>query len=208
MHKSALILFFLFGNFALFGQKKYICEYSDTTTTILPDSIFAEMLTSARPDIEIPPAVMQQFLLQMKQKPVFMAQQRIVNAGIDKTVISIDRSSRSGNLTMETFDSILYKGDEIFRDSSSATGFTLFPIATQRKEFLSTGNTVLILNYKCNEYVSNDSTCRIWITTQLPDYLNPGIRKGNIKGAVLGFELKGNATITKCILKRFGRDYK
>jgi len=61
------------------------------------------------------------------------------------------------------------------------------------------------MNYKCQEYISTDSTCRIWVTTELPDYLNPGIRKGNIKGAVLGFELKENVSITKSFLTRFGR---
>jgi len=205
MYKYVLIPLLLLASLTTLAQKKYVCEFSDTTRTVLPDSIFAQMLTSARPDIEIPPEVMQQFLSQIKERPMFMTQRRLVKAAIDRTIITIERSSRSGNLTMETFDSILYKDDEIFPDSLSATGFTLFPIASQRKEFLSTGNTVLILNYKCNEYVSNDSTCRIWITTELPDYLNPGIRKGNVKGAVLGFELKGNATITNCILIRFGR---
>ena len=205
MYKCISILLLLFGSFTLKAQKKYICEYADTTTTILPDSIWAEMLASSRPDIEIPTEVLQQFISQMKEKPIFMAQRRIVNAGFDKTVISIDRSSRNGKLTTETFDSLFYKDDEIFMDSSSASGFSSSPINIPRKEFLATGSIRIILNYKCNEYVSTDSTCRIWVSTELPDYLNPGIRKGTIKGAVLGFELKSNATFTKCILIRFGR---
>ena len=196
---------FLLPGLTNLAQKKYVCEFSDTTRTILPDSIFAQLLTSSRSDIEIPPEVMQQFLSQMKEKPLFMAQQRIVNAGIDKTIIIIDRSSRGGNFISETFDSVLYKNDELFPDSTSASGFSVLPISIPRKDFLSTVNTKVIMNYKCQEYISTDSTCRIWITTELPDYLNPGIRKGNIKGAVLGFELKENVSITKSFLTRFGR---
>jgi len=196
---------FLLPGLTNLAQKKYVCEFSDTTRTILPDSIFAQLLTSSRSDIEIPPEVMQQFLSQMKEKPLFMAQQRIVNAGIDKTIIIIDRSSRGGNFISETFDSVLYKNDELFPDSTSASGFSVLPISIPRKDFLSTVNTKIIMNYKCQEYISTDSTCRIWVTTELPDYLNPGIRKGNIKGAVLGFELKENVSITKSFLTRFGR---
>ena len=193
------------GSHTLSAQKKYICEYSDTATTIIPDSIFAQMLSSSRPDIEIPPEVMQQFLSQMKLKPLFASQQRIVKAANDKTIISIERSTRSGNLTMETFDSALYKNDELFLDSASSSGFASHPIDLPRKDFFSTGNSREILNYKCDEYLSTDSTCMIWVTKELPDYLNPGIRKGNVKGAVLGFELKANVSFTKCILTRFGR---
>jgi len=205
MYKYIFTLLLLFGNFALSAQKKYICEYSDTSTTILPDSILVEMLTSSRPDIEIPPEVMQQFLSQMKAKAIFAAQQRIVEAANDKTIISIERSTRSGNLTMETFDSALYKNDELFLDSASSSGFASHPVNIPRKDFFSTGNTREILNYKCDEYLSTDSTCRIWVTEELPDYLNPGIRKGKVKGAVLGFELKANVYFTKCIVTRFGR---
>jgi hypothetical protein len=205
MYRNILTGILLIINLTVFSQKKYVCEYSDTTTTILPDSIFAQMLTSSRPDIEIPPEVMQQYLSQVKEKPVSMIQKRIVKAEIEKTIISIERKSRSGNLSMETFDSVLYKNDELFPDSATASGFSVVPITTSRKDFLSTGNTKVIMNYKCKEYISRDSTCRIWVTTELPDYLNPGIRKGNIKGAVLGFELKANVIITRSFLTRFGR---
>jgi len=205
MGKYVMMSLFLLAGLTNLAQKKYVCEFSDTTRTILPDSIFAQLLTSSRSDIEIPPEVMQQFLSQMKEKPLFMAQQRIVNAGIDKTIIIIDRSSRGGNFISETFDSVLYKNDELFPDSTSASGFSVLPISIPRKDFLSTVNTKVIMNYKCQEYISTDSTCRIWVTTELPDYLNPGIRKGNIKGAVLGFELKENVSITKSFLTRFGR---
>jgi hypothetical protein len=205
MYRYILLGILFLGNLTAFTQKKYLCEFSDTVITNFPDSVFAQMLTSSRPDIEIPPEVMQQYLSQVKEKPVSMIQKRIVKAEIEKTIISIERKSRSGNLSMETFDSVLYKNDELFPDSATASGFSVVPITTSRKDFLSTENTKVIMNYKCKEYISRDSTCRIWVTTELPDYLNPGIRKGNIKGAVLGFELKANVIITRSFLTRFGR---
>ncbi len=205
MYKTILSGLLVIINLTVYSQKKYVCEFSDTLITIFPDSIFAQMLTSARPDIEIPPEVMQQYLSQVKEKPVSMIQKRIVKAQIGKTIISIERNSRSGNLTIETFDSLLYKNDELFPDSATASGFSVLPISTTRRIFLSTENSKVILNYKCKEYISTDSTCRIWVTTELPDYLNPGIRKGKLKGAVLGFELKANVMITRCFLSKFGR---
>jgi hypothetical protein len=84
MYRNIVTGILLIINLTVFSQKKYVCEYSDTTTTILPDSIFAQILTSSRPDIEILPEVMQQFLSQMKVKPIFASQQRIVKAANGK----------------------------------------------------------------------------------------------------------------------------
>jgi len=205
MYKCIFIWFFIIGSFTLSAQRQYVCEFTDTITAVIPDSVFADMLINTKPDIEIPPEVMKQFLSQVKQKPLSMIQTRMVRAEIDRTVISIDRSSKAGNLTMETFDSILYKNDEIFLDSASVSGFAKSPLNRPRKQFVATGKRVNILNYACDEYLSTDSTCYMWVTSELPDYVNPGIRKGNIQGAVLGFELKEPASTTKTILVRFGR---
>jgi hypothetical protein len=205
MRKLILALFFLGAANYSPAQKGLTCEFSDTLFAKLPDSVFASMLTNARPDIQIPADVMADFLSQTKLKLPNMTQKRIVRAEIDQTIISTDRSSRSGNLTMETFDSLLYRGDELFRDSASANGFTNSPTDRPRKQFLATGKKKIILTYSCDEYLSTDSTCYIWVTKELPDTINPGIRKGNIKGAVLGFELTDVAFITKSILIRFGR---
>ena len=204
MRELILVLFLLCGSILSNAQKKYLCEFSDTVTTTLPDSVFSQMLTSSRPDLEIPPHVMQQLLAQLKQKNMSMVQNRLVRAEVERTIITIDRSSRSGILTAESFDSLLYKDDEIFFDSASVTGFTRRYAQFPKKEFLATGRNVTIMDYQCTEYLSTDSTCFIWVSPELPDYINPGIRKSNIKGAVLGFELKGQPLTTKCVLTRLG----
>jgi hypothetical protein len=40
----------------------------------------------------------------------------------------------------------------------------------------------------------------IWVTEELPDYINPGVRTSNVKGAVLGFRLIRQETDTKSIM--------
>ena len=204
MCKVVLILFLLSTGFTGRAQKNYVCEFADTMIAILDDSVLLRMSQfSPQDDVEVTKEMRDQLFSEMRASFPTMYQLRIVNATKDQTVISMDRNSRSGSLTMETFDSILYKNDEIFLKSGK--GFSTNPLNSPKKEFISTGKKITILNYKCDEYLSTDSTCYIWVTTELPDYINPGIRKGNIKGAVLGFQLKANVTITKCILTRFGR---
>ena len=157
--------------------------------------------------IEVTPDMIEQIFTKLKkmQMSMSMHQLRTVIATKDRTIVKIDRSSRSGNTSYETFDSLLYKNDEIYIDSASVSGFANKPIQKAKKEFNLTGNSKMILNHNCSEYLSSDSTCYIWVAKDLPDYINPGIRKGSIKGAVLGFELKGEVYTTKCVLSGFGK---
>lgn len=155
--------------------------------------------------IELTSDIIEQIFTQLKSQALSMHQLRTVIATKDRTIVKVDRSSRAGNTIHETFDSLLYKADEIYMDSSSVSGFATQPIQLARKEFRATGNRKSIMKYNCSEYVSTDSTCYIWVTTDLPDSINPGIRKGAIKGAVLGFQLKTQFYITKCVLSGFGK---
>ena len=53
--------------------------------------------------------------------------------------------------------------------------------------------------------ISTDSTVYIWVSTELPEYINPGARTNNVKGAVLGFQLIQRGmitTITKAMLDK------
>jgi len=173
---------------------------SDTVINGLKNSI------NLSEDSAINEEIGRQMVMQLLKKPLFMIQLRSVRASNEVTVIIFDRYTKEGRLNMETFDSLLYKDDEIFPDSAS--GFNTIPIQLPRKKFISTGSFFTIMKYKCTEYLSTDSTARIWVTTELPGYINPGIRKGNIQGAVLGFELKSEVTITKSFLTRIEEDYK
>jgi len=175
---------------------------SDTVINGLKNSI------ALSEDSAINEEIGRQMVMQLLKKPLFMIQLRSVRASNELTVIIFDRYTKEGRLNMETFDSLLYKDDEIFPDSASASGFNTVPIQLPRKKFILTGNFFTVMKYKCAEYLSTDSTARIWVTTELPGYINPGIRKGNVQGAVLGFELKSEVPITRSFLTRIEEDHK
>lgn len=199
----------LVGTAAL-GQKRYKCEFVDTTSLSMSDTLIKSLKNSVdyNEDAVINEEIGRQMVMELLKNPLLMIQIRSVKAGNKSTIIRVDRNTREGQLSIETFDSLLYKNDEIFPDSASESGFAIIAIQLPRKIFKSTGNFYTILKYKCAEYRSTDSTARIWVTTELPGYINPGIRKGNIQGAVLGFELKSEVTITRCFLTRIEEDHK
>ena len=183
------------------SQKSYDCQFADTIAAVLNDSALRQLSQFSDPaDLELPQELREQLFSKMKESFLGMYQLRGVKASKDRTLISIDRNSKSGVLRMETFDSLLYINDDLF--VHMAAGFSQKPLSTPKKEFTGTGRQRVILKYKCDEYISTDSTCLIWITRELPDYINPGIRKGNIAGAVIGFQLTVGPTITKSILTR------
>ena len=65
-----------------------------------------------------------------------------------------------------------------------------------RCEFFDTTITVI------PESLFRDIASRnMWVTTELPAYVNPGIRTNNVKGAVLGFKyIEKTGTTTKSML--------
>jgi len=198
----------LLYNLAAICQKQYRCEYSDSVIINSSDSLAHAFKKSIDLDEAINEDVLQQMVLQLMKTPLWMHQKRIIRASPDGTIISIDRSSREGKLNMGTFDSCLYKDDDLYLESSNAKGFSDKPMSGKRKEFIATGKTKEILKYVCKEYVSSDSTTFIWVSDALPQFINPGIRTGNIKGAVLGFILKTELVTTKCMIAKIENVYK
>jgi hypothetical protein len=86
--------------------------------------------------------------------------------------------------------------DEIFNSALTLSGFSDKPNARPKRAYRGTGKKLFILNYQCDEFISTDSTVRIWVSTELPEYINPGARTNNVKGAVLGFQLIQRGIIT------------
>ena len=198
----------LFCSLAAVCQKQYRCEYSDTIIINTSDSLAHAFKKSIDLDETINEDVAQQLVSQLMKTPLWMNQKRIVRASLNGTNISIDRSSKEGKLNIETFDSCFYKDDELYLDSPTSKGFSDQPMTAKRKEFIATGKTKEILAYLCKEYVSTDSTAFIWVSDALPQYINPGIRTGKIKGAVLGFILKAEIVTTKCMIAKIEEVHK
>lgn len=193
-----LILFFLLLFFVIFSytQEKYRCTFRETTTSGMPDSLFRFL---AERGTNLSPRDIEKFLEQGVYTDSWVSL-KIVTAGKSQTIVTTIRYSVRGKDTIETRDSFLYKYDDIFYRAPSSTGFSAEPWDYPKKIFSATGKKNSIMNYQCDEYVSTDSTCTIWVSTELPEYINPGVRTNNVNGAVLGFRLKRSERDTKSIM--------
>lgn len=199
---------FLFISFILLiwgdclGQRQYRCIYIDTTTVTFPDSIL-KMIQKNLDNQELPPQVIDQLSSQIVTEKIFQIQEKEVLANKDSTIIRFLRETREGNLhEQSSLDSILFKNDEIYLESPGKSGFSSSPVVTAKKMFQPSGDTMNVMHYKCIGYISTDSLCSIWISHDLPSYLNPGIRTRGLKGAVLAYWLKSGKYFIKSKLKR------
>jgi hypothetical protein len=201
-----LILFFPFVLFTIYcnAQQKYRCAFRETTISVIPDSLFRFL---AAKGTDLSPSAVERFLGQYRIDPPSSSYNlKLVRAGQDQTIVGTWMYSKSERDTIETLDSFLYKKDEIFNSAPSPSGFSDKPWDRPKKVFKSTDKKISILDYQCDEYISTDSTCYIWISTELPEYINPGVRTNNVKGAVLGFRLIRQMTDMKSILVKLEKE--
>jgi len=212
MRKLILLLLILIFVVNANAQQKYRCEFFDTTITIIPESFVRDI--ASRNNLST--KQIKQFLEQQKARPAYRYQLRVVRAAEDQTIISLDKRSIKGNhiiqvgkftlqpvdsMLYKDFDSILYKNDEIFNEASTLSGFSDKPWDRRKREFRGTGKKLSILGYQCDEFINIDSTFYMWVTEELPAYVNPGIRTNNVKGSVLGFKyIDKKGTTTKSML--------
>ena len=176
------------------AQKKYRCEFAETITSVMPDSVFRNYASKNN----LSAKEIEQFLEQQKANPDFKRLRLIVRAEKDQTIINVDTLPEKGSFR-KRFDSLLYRNDEIFSSALTASGFSDKPYARPKRAYRGTGKKLSILNYQCDEFISTDSTVHIWVSTELPEYINPGARTNNVKGAVLGFQLIQRGIITTTI---------
>ena len=212
MRKLILFLLFVCHTIGSNAQQKYRCEFFDTTITVIPETLFRDIASRNN----LSSKQIKQFLEQQKVRPAYRYQLRIVRAAEDQTIISLDKRSIRGNhiiqvgkftlqpvdsMMYKDFDSILYKNDEIFIVAPTLSGFSDKPWDRRKREYRGTGKKLSILNYQCDEFINIDSTFYMWVTEELPAYVNPGIRTNNVKGAVLGFKyIEKTGTTTKSML--------
>ena len=198
MRKLILSFSLLLSVISSNAQKKYRCEFAETITSAMPDSVFRNLASKNN----LSAKEIEQFLEQQKANPDFKRLRLIVKAEKDQTIINVDTIPEKGSFR-KRFDSLLYRNDEIFNSALTLSGFSDKPYARPKRAYRGTGKKLSILNYQCDEFISTDSTVYIWVSTELPEYINPGARTNNVKGAVLGFQLiqKGIiTTTTKAIL--------
>ena len=191
MKKLFLLFLFLLNVSVSNAQKKYRCEFAETITSVMPDSVFRNLASKNN----LSAKEIEQFLEQQKANPDFKRLRLIVRAEKDQTIINVDTIPEKGSFR-KRFDSLLYRNDEIFNSALTLSGFSDKPYARPKRAYRGTGKKLSILNYQCDEFISTDSTVRIWVSTELPEYINPGARTNNVKGAVLGFQLIQRGIIT------------
>jgi len=191
MRKLILLFPFLLNVSITNAQKKYRCEFAETITSVMPDSVFRNFASKNN----LSAKEIEQFLEQQKANPDSKRLRLIVRAEKDQTIINVDTLPEKGSFR-KRFDSLLYRNDEIFNSALTLSGFSDKPYGRPKRAYRGTGKKLSILNYQCDEFVSTDSTVYIWVSTELPDYINPGARTGNVKGAVLGFQLIQRGIIT------------
>ena len=191
MRKLILVFSILLSVIISNAQKKYKCEFAETITSVMPDSVFRNLASKNN----LSAKEIEQFLDQQKANPDFKRLRLTVRAEKDRTIINVDTLPEKGSFR-KRFDSLLYRNDEIFNSALTLSGFSDKPNVRPKRTYRGTGKKLSILNYQCDEFISTDSTVYIWVSTQLPDYINPGARTNNVKGAVLGFQLTQRGIIT------------
>jgi hypothetical protein len=191
MRKLFLLFTFLSNVSISNAQKKYRCEFAGTINSAMPDSVFRNLASKNN----LSAKEIEKFLEQQKANPDSKHLRFVVRAEKDQTIINIDTLPEKGSFR-KRFDSLLYKNDEIFNSALTLSGFSDKPYARPKRAYRGTGKKLSILNYQCDEFISTDSTVFIWVSTELPEYINPGARTNNVKGAVLGFQLIQRGMIT------------
>ena len=191
MRKLFLLFPFLLNVSISNAQKKYRCEFAETITSVMPDSVFRNLASKNN----LSAKEIEQFLAQQKANPDFKRLRLTVRAERDQTIINVDTLPEKGSFR-KRFDSLLYINDEIFNSALTASGFADKPYSRPKRAYRGTGQKLSILNYQCDEFISTDSTVYIWVSTELPENVNPGARTNNVKGAVLGFQLIQKGIIT------------
>jgi len=194
MRKLILLFLFLLDVSISNAQKKYRCEFAETITSVMPDSVFRNLASKNN----LSAKEIEEFLEQQKANPDFKRVRLTVRAEKDQTIINVDTLPEKGSFR-KRFDSLLYRNDEIFNSALTLSGFSDKPIDRPKRAYRGTGKKISILNYQCDEFISTDSTVHIWVSTELPEYINPGARANNVKGAVLGFQLIQRGIITTTI---------
>jgi hypothetical protein len=189
-----LMLFIItFVFFDAGAQPAWQCLYSDSTMVVLQGETLSRMKERMATEMQekgFPVEAIDTLLKEFKVAPAyFTAGERYVVANVDSTLITTESSDNR-------VEKLLLKGDDIYIRTGSGNYDSL--LKTARKNFKLSGRQHRLLDHDCKEYVSSDSTVVIWVAEDLPSWINPGVRTGGIKGAVLYYELKKSGFVLMC----------
>ena len=177
------------------SQRKYNCEYKEMILFPMPDSMlksFREQIEKQGISSEVAAQLAERLAEQLNLPGLLTSCWRKVNAGPDSTFILVTRNNENdGNVKLSIPDTkLLFRKGEIYLYNSDKKEFLMDTVLSVRRIFEKSLESKIILSQRCTLYASTDSSCRIWVAEDLPGYINPGIWIGNIKGAVIAYELK------------------
>ncbi len=175
------------------------CTYSDSAIFIFPDSLKSK-LQSALKEQKFPEDLVAAADKKVSSGPQYRTRTRHVYANTDSTEIEIEVSEK-GSLRIDVFATqyFLLKKNELFAKTIPHLFYYDSLVTSPAKDFKATGRKRVIFSYSCAEYLSTDSSSTIWVTDKLCPCINPGVLTGNIKGAVLFYELRsGQDVLIRC----------
>jgi hypothetical protein len=192
-----LFLLFFYGySLITAGQQKYHCEYKETILFPMPDSAFKSLMEQME-EQGLPRESAEQIVKQLSLPGILTSCLRKVDASPDSTFILVTKNNENdGNVKMNIPDrKLLFRKGEIYLYDSDKREFLTDTVLSSRRIFEKNRESKIILNHRCTVYTSTDSSCRIWVAEDLPEYINPGIWTGDIKGAIIAYELKQKGQI-------------
>jgi hypothetical protein len=189
-----LLFLLLFAGYSLItaGQQRYHCEYKETILFPIPDSI----MKSLREQITaqgLPAETADLLAKQLNLPGILTSCWRKVDARPDSTFILVAKNNEDdGNVKLNIPDTkLLFLKGEIYQYNPDTQKYlTKDTVLSAPRIFEKNRERKTILNHVCSVYTSTDSSCRIWAAEDLPGYINPGVWVGDIKGAVIAYELK------------------
>lgn len=191
---------------ATYSQERYSCEYRDAMSFPMPDSVLSK-LRGQLEERALPSKFIEQFLVQFKNQGLKSTVRRFVDADPDSIfIVLITSEDDESNAKMNMPDQyLLLINNEIYKFDSTEMKYSLADYVEPLRTFVKNGETRMIMGYSCIGYSSTDSSGKIWVAPSLPSYIDPGIRKGSIEGAVLGFELRQKYGIVVSVVEKIER---
>ena len=140
-----------------------------------------------------------QLLQQIAKHDISAGLARIIEAHSDSTFILTTNKEEGnepqGGVKMNMRDTkYLYCKDKVYRFDSATTQFKQDTTFSKFRTFNTDGSRKIIMSHSCICYASTDGFCRIWVSEDLPVYINPGVSIESIKGAILAFEIKNKGS--------------
>jgi hypothetical protein len=199
-HKNLVLVVLTVGLFCLNANSqnalrdRYKCRFVDTLTLEVPDETYRSLAVQALQGKEVPDSVLEELTIKLKTSIVFsmpmQLQKRDVEANADSTTILISEVQHKGVTVPLTFNKLKLRNGREIMSASNEHNEPVDLSNIKERNFISTGQSKVILGFNCKEFATSDGDIAIWVTNALPSWINPGVANVNVAGAILRFRLK------------------